>query len=332
MKIQGINTVSFKAHYVYVNIGTKASKNDIGVDVMTEEGKNIANLQAPIFEKAEKGTQDTHENIACRIHQCLSDNKKAIKKADPSNEAFFFIYYPGVKCDKGFETTAFNDKNTESPDSKEVIEPSKIVSRLNHKGIHPERIYHVAKAEACTSGNSGNNPTNDEYRSDNYGGLRIGGDGARKITPPDYSQYEELGDGTVIGYYGDGLTKKYEKKPDGIIIGYDKEGNKRSEKLPNGTKYRYNKEGIKISEEKADGELTIYADDGIEVIYRRTSKGEIYKSEKYRPQRYVLPDGTIEERNPKGVLIYQETPDGKVVQRDYNGYLIGSIYSLTGAP
>ncbi len=154
MKINPLHSnLSFKAHYVNVDIGASSLQGSLKLRMLDENGDTFAEKKGFVFDKDEKRTEKGFEkNVARKIAQFEAENETLIREKDPDNETKLTICYPGSKGVKGFSLSNFcyDDQKTQRFDKP--INPKNIDTELKNLGIKITRTRHandMAGAGSC---------------------------------------------------------------------------------------------------------------------------------------------------------------------------------------
>lgn len=159
MKSNPIHSVSFKAHYVNVDIGASSKLGSLKICAKDElSGNTIAKSETTVFSPDEERSEEAFEqNLAKKIAQFENENKQEILKHDPENAVKLTVCYPGAKISSedaqdGFVLSNFYYDNLGRERFKRPISPDMIDTYIEQKGINISQTRHandMAGAGAC---------------------------------------------------------------------------------------------------------------------------------------------------------------------------------------
>lgn len=157
MKINTISPISFKAHYVNVDIGASSTYGSMKIRTLDEDGKLIDYQKTTVFSNSDQRSEKCFEqNVANKIVASEVRNKKKIAQADPDDEMYLTICYPGPKTNEngkdGFRLSNFFYDNKRTMRFQKPITVDNIDSYIAARGINIVQTRHandMAGAGAC---------------------------------------------------------------------------------------------------------------------------------------------------------------------------------------
>ena len=158
MKINNINPVSFKAHYVNVDIGASSVNGSMKIRTLDDKGNLIDYFKTTVFDDDDIRSEDSFEKkVADKIAASEIKNADKILKADPDDELFLTVCYPGPKIKEngkdGFRLPNFSYDKDRLHRFEKAIKPDNIDDNIIiEKDINLVQSRHandMAGAGAC---------------------------------------------------------------------------------------------------------------------------------------------------------------------------------------
>lgn len=157
MRINTVNPISFKAHYVNVDIGASSTYGSMKIRTLDDKGNLIDYKRTTVFNQTEPRSEKSfEENVARKVLASEAVNKEAIEKADPDNEMYLTVCYPGPKVNEngkdGFRLSNFFYDDARTRRFENPITPSNIDGYIASRGINLVQSRHandMAGAGAC---------------------------------------------------------------------------------------------------------------------------------------------------------------------------------------
>lgn len=157
MKINAVSPISFKAHYVNVDIGASSTSGSMKIRTLDDKGNLIDYKRTTVFNQTEQRNEHSfEENVARKVIATEEANKDKIAKADPDNEMYLTICYPGPKVNEngkdGFRLSNFFYDDARTRRFEKPITSDNIDSYIAAKGINLVQSRHandMAGAGAC---------------------------------------------------------------------------------------------------------------------------------------------------------------------------------------
>ena len=115
MRINTVSPISFKAHFVNVDIGASSTYGSMKIRTLDDKGNLIDYKRTTVFNQTEaRNEKSFEENVARKVLASETLNKDAISKADPDNEMFLTVCYPGPKVNENGKVHDLYDKSNSS--------------------------------------------------------------------------------------------------------------------------------------------------------------------------------------------------------------------------
>ena len=157
MRINNINPVSFKAHYVNVDIGASSALGSMKIRTLDDKGNLIDYYKTTVFDEDQKRSEQKFEqSVANKIAGSEYRNAGRIAKADPDNEMYLTVCYPGPKItengEDGFRLPNFYFDDNRTRRFERAIKPDNIDKYLAAQGVNLVQSRHandMAGAGAC---------------------------------------------------------------------------------------------------------------------------------------------------------------------------------------
>lgn len=157
MKINNINPISFKAHYVNVDIGASSINGSMKIRTLDDKGNLIDYYKTTVFDEDQKRSEQKFEqSVANKIAGSEYRNAGRIAKADPDNEMYLTVCYPGPKITEdgqdGFRLPNFYFDDSRTRRFERAIKPDNIDKYLAAQGVNLVQSRHandMAGAGAC---------------------------------------------------------------------------------------------------------------------------------------------------------------------------------------
>lgn len=157
MRASLISPISFKAHYVNVDIGASSSLGSMKIRAFDDNGNPIDYKKTTVFSDRDiRSEKSFEENVSEKIIAFETRNKDKIKEVDPDNEMYLTICYPGPKTNEqgksSFRLSNFYYDDERTRRFEKPITPANIDSYIVSRGINIIQTRHVndmAGAGAC---------------------------------------------------------------------------------------------------------------------------------------------------------------------------------------
>ena len=157
MQVNSIKPVSFKAHYVNVDIGASSINGSMKIRTLDDKGNQIDYYKTTVFDEGQRRSeQKMEQSIANKVAASEYRNEGRILKADPDNEVYLTVCYPGAKVSEegqdGFRLSNFFYDDQRQNRFHRTIRPDNIDKYLAAQGVNIVQTRHVndmAGAGAC---------------------------------------------------------------------------------------------------------------------------------------------------------------------------------------
>ena len=157
MRINNINPVSFKAHYVNVDIGASSILGSMKIRTLDDKGNLIDYYKTTVFDEGvNRSEQKFEQSVANKVADSEQRNADKIAKADPDNEMYLTVCYPGPKITEdgkdGFRLPNFYFDDNRTHRFERAIKPDNIDKYLAAQGVNLVQSRHandMAGAGAC---------------------------------------------------------------------------------------------------------------------------------------------------------------------------------------